>query len=282
SKGYVFNQERRFPYSYTFRDYVIQAFNQDVPFDQFILQQLAADRLPLDSDKHPLAAMGFLTVGRRFMNNIHDIIDDRIDVTTRGLLGLTVTCARCHDHKFDPIPTKDYYSLYGVFASSKEPSLLPVIETPRRTKEYLVFEKQLQEKEQKLQKFFDEKHQELEANFRRRAADYLLAGHDAHGKPKTEEFMFVTEGGELNPLGVARWRKFLEASKKSADPVFGMWHALAALPEKEFRTQAPPAVEKICKANTTNRLVAQTFAGTTPADLREVAKRYGDLFTATD
>src|SRR5262249_52889267 len=110
----------------------------------------------------------------------------------------------------------------------------------------------------------------------------LLAGHDAHGKPKTEEFMFVTEGGELNPLGVARWRKFLEASKKSADPVFGMWHALAALPEKEFRTQAPPAVEKICKANTTNRLVAQTFAGTTPADLREVAKRYGDLFTATD
>jgi mono/diheme cytochrome c family protein len=127
SKGYVFNQERRFPYAYTFRDYVIQAFNQDVPYDQFILQQLAADRLPLDSDKHPLAAMGFLTVGRRFMNNIHDIIDDRIDVTTRGLLGLTVTCARCHDHKFDPIPTGDYYSLYGVFASSKEPALPPVI-----------------------------------------------------------------------------------------------------------------------------------------------------------
>jgi mono/diheme cytochrome c family protein len=282
SKGYVFNQERRFPYSYTFRDYVIQVFNQDVPYDQFILQQLAADRLPLDSDKHQLAAMGFLTVGRRFMNNVHDIIDDRIDVTTRGLLGLTVTCARCHDHKFDPIPTKDYYSLYGVFASSKEPSLLPVIETPRRTKEYIVFEKQLQEKEQKLQKFFEEKHQELEANFRRRAADYLLAGHDARGKPKTEEFMFVTEGGELNPLGVARWRKFLESSKKSADPVFSMWHALAALPEKEFRTQSPPVVEKISKAKTTNSLVVQAFAGRPPADLREVAKRYGDLFTATD
>ena len=63
--------------------------------------------------------MGFLTLGRRFLNSQPDIIDDRIDVTCRGLLGLTVTCARCHDHKFDPIPTKDYYSLYGVFASSR-------------------------------------------------------------------------------------------------------------------------------------------------------------------
>ena len=65
--------------------------------------------------------MGFLTLGRRFLNNRHDIIDDRIDVVTRGFMGLTVTCARCHDHKYDPIPTADYYSLYGVFASSKEP-----------------------------------------------------------------------------------------------------------------------------------------------------------------
>ena len=66
--------------------------------------------------------MGFLTVGRRFLNNPHDIIDDRIDVLTRGTMALTVTCARCHDHKYDPIPTKDYYSLYGVLASSVEPA----------------------------------------------------------------------------------------------------------------------------------------------------------------
>jgi len=282
SKGYVFNQERRFPYSYTYRDYVIRAFNDDVSFDQFILEQLAADRLLLGEDKHPLAAMGFLTVGRRFMNNIHDVIDDRIDVTTRGLLGLTVTCARCHDHKFDPIPTRDYYSLYGVFASSVEPQLSPVIETPRRTKEYVVFERQLQEKERKLQQFFEHKHQELEANFRRRTADYLLAGHDARGKPKTEEFMFVTEGGELNPLGVGRWRKFLETSRKGSDPVFGAWHAFAVLPEKDFRDQALAVTTKIASTKTTNRLVAQAFAGTPPADLREVAKRYGDLFTAAD
>jgi len=282
SKGYVFTQERRFPYSYTFRDYVIRAFNEDVPFDEFILEQLAADRLPLGEDKHPLAAMGFLTVGRRFMNNTHDIIDDRIDVTTRGLMGLTVTCARCHDHKFDPIPTRDYYSLYGVFASSVEPPLPPVIETPRRTKEYVFFEKQLQEKERSLQQFFEHKHQELEASFRKRTADYLLAGNEARGKPKTEEFMFVTEGGELNPLGVARWRKFLETSRKGSDPVFAAWHSFAALPEKEFAAQGPGVMAKIASTKTNNRLVTQAFVDKAPADLREVAKRYGDLFTAAD
>jgi hypothetical protein len=69
--------------------------------------------------------MGFLTLGRRFLNNRHDIIDDRIDVTIRGMLGLTAACARCHDHKFDPIPTADYYSLYGVFDSSDEPGNEP-------------------------------------------------------------------------------------------------------------------------------------------------------------
>jgi hypothetical protein len=62
-----------------------------------------------------LAALGFLTVGRCFQNSINDIIDDRIDVVSRGLLALTVSCARCHDHKYDPIPTSDYYSLHGVF-----------------------------------------------------------------------------------------------------------------------------------------------------------------------
>ena len=106
---------------------MIRAFNDDLPYDRFVVEQIAADRLPAGEDTRPLAALGFLTLGRRFLNNRHDIIDDRIDVVTRGLLGLTVACARCHDHKFDPIPTEDYYSLYGVFASSVEPETLPEI-----------------------------------------------------------------------------------------------------------------------------------------------------------
>ncbi|HWA98149.1 MAG TPA: DUF1549 domain-containing protein, partial [Pirellulales bacterium] len=121
TKGYVFTQESRYPYAYTYRDYVIRAFNSDLPYNQFVLEQLAADLLPDQSDQQKLAALGYLTVGRRFGNNINDIIDDRIDVVGRGLMGLTVGCARCHDHKYDPIATDDYYSLYGVFASCTEP-----------------------------------------------------------------------------------------------------------------------------------------------------------------
>lgn len=123
TKGYVFTKDRNYYDAYKFRDWVVQSLNQDLPYDQFLLQQLVADQLP--KEQQALDAMGFLTLGRRFLNNTHDIIDDRIDVVTRGLMGLTVTCARCHDHKYDPIPTKDYYSLYGVFASSREPKSPP-------------------------------------------------------------------------------------------------------------------------------------------------------------
>lgn len=129
TKGYVFEEDRNYPNAYTYREWVIRAFNEDLPYDQFVMQQLAADRLPVTQgdDKRALAAMGFLTVGRRFLNNQPDIIDDRIDVTMRGFQGFTVACARCHDHKFDPIPTQDYYSLYGVFNSSEE-STQPISE----------------------------------------------------------------------------------------------------------------------------------------------------------
>ena len=71
-----------------------------------------------------------------FINNIHDVIDDRIDVVTRGLLGLTVSCARCHDHKYDAVPTADYYSLYGVFASSEAPLVPTQIDRPERVRSF--------------------------------------------------------------------------------------------------------------------------------------------------
>src|SRR5262249_32815067 len=96
TKGYVFFEDTNYPWAHTYRDYVIEALNADLPYDRFILEQLAADQLPLGKDRRALRAMGFVTMGGRFMNNPHDILDDRIDVVTRGLLGLTVTCARCH------------------------------------------------------------------------------------------------------------------------------------------------------------------------------------------
>jgi mono/diheme cytochrome c family protein len=167
TRGYVFTEERRFPYSYTYRDYVIKAFNDDLPYDQFVLQQLAADRLQLGDNRRPLAALGFLTLGRRFLNNQADIIDDRIDVTMRGLQAMTVGCARCHDHKFDPIPTKDYYSLYGVFASSVEPKEMPSLGEPERTPEYLAFEAELNKRLDAVKKFKEEHQAELDAKNRK-------------------------------------------------------------------------------------------------------------------
>jgi hypothetical protein len=89
TKGYVFQEDRNYPHAYTYRDWVIRAFNEDLPYDRFVIAQLAADRIDDPSVK---PATGFLTLGRRFINNQHDIIDDRIDVITRGLMGLTVSC----------------------------------------------------------------------------------------------------------------------------------------------------------------------------------------------
>jgi len=119
-------EDLHYPDAWSYRDYVIRAFNEDMPFNKFIMEQIAADKLNLTkTNRDDLAAMGFLTLGERFNGNNNDIINDRIDVVTKGFLGLTVTCARCHDHKFDPIPTRDYYSLHGVFNSSIEVS--PVV-----------------------------------------------------------------------------------------------------------------------------------------------------------
>ena len=81
-KGYVFFEDKKYPWAYTYRDYVVRALNEDLPYDRFITEQLAADRLDLGEDKRPLAAMGVLTVGDHFMNNVHDILDDQLDVAS--------------------------------------------------------------------------------------------------------------------------------------------------------------------------------------------------------
>ena len=112
-------QLARYIYAHTYRDWVIESMNEDKPYNQFLIEQFAADRQK--GDHGDLAALGFLTLGPRIAGG-DEIIDDRIDVTTRGIMGLSVYCARCHDHKFDPVPTADYYSLYGVFRSSREPN----------------------------------------------------------------------------------------------------------------------------------------------------------------
>lgn len=113
-------QARKYPNGYRYRDWLIQAFNTDLPYDRFIKEQLAADLLEEPDRLDRLPALGFLALGPVYYGDPKklDQLDDRIDTLTRGFLGLTVACARCHDHKYDPIPTRDYYSLAGVFAST--------------------------------------------------------------------------------------------------------------------------------------------------------------------
>ncbi len=139
TKGYVFMEERKYAFAYVYRDWVIKALNADLPYNDFLIDQLR--RRPAaptpNHDDGSLAAMGFLTVGRRFLNNQADIIDDRLDVIGRGTMGLTIACARCHNHKFDPIPTEDYYSLYGVLAGSVEKQV-PV--TPKSSEQAMILE----------------------------------------------------------------------------------------------------------------------------------------------
>ncbi len=117
-----------FPSAWRYRDYVIAAFNADTPYDQFIKEQIAGDLLPYTNDderNRQLIATGFLAMGPKGLNEKNkvqftmDVVDEQIDVTSRAVLGITVACARCHDHKFDPIPQKEYYGLAGIFRSSE-------------------------------------------------------------------------------------------------------------------------------------------------------------------
>jgi len=277
TKGYVFEEERRFPYAYTYRDWVIGAFNSDLPFDQFLIQQIAADKLDLGSDNSPLAAMGFLTLGRRFLNSTPDIIDDRLDVICRGTMGLTVGCARCHDHKFDPIPTSDYYSLYGVLDSSVEPKELPSLMPAASTSAALAFEKELKSRQAAVDAYKNEQARVILDAARKPAAiaDYLLGAQNTaidggDGKDELIRFLLV------------RYRAMLSAAGPR-HPVFGPWHAYAALPAAKFAAQSPQLTQNLFPSDGSGRksdvnpLIAQAFSDKPPASIREVAQRYGSV-----
>jgi hypothetical protein len=263
----MYGDARIRPFAYTYRDYVIRAFNDDKPFDQFVREQIAADRLGLPQDSPDLAAMGLLTLGRMFDNNRHDVIDDQIDVVTRGFLGLTASCARCHDHKFDPIPTADYYSLYGVFGSCREPYQRPRIEsTDGRSNKY---EQELQAKLDEVSALQSQRYDETLRAARERTADYLVKV--ATTEPDISEtsifFLSLVEG-QLRPQITYRWRKLIAQRAFADDSIFAPWHDLM----RDYRLQ-PEA----WKANGVDERIIDAMVSAKPKTATEVAQVYGEV-----
>jgi hypothetical protein len=199
---------KRYPYSYTYRDWVVSAFNSDMPYNQFLIEQIAADRLH-SADHGSLAALGFITLGRDPPKALPDTIDDRIDVITRGALGLTVTCARCHDHKYDPIPTRDYYSLYGVIANTREPlepPLLAPVSTESDTDRF--YEGLIRHWEDKIVEYRRKRHAILTAALKtpEELARYRSAVEETAAMSNTDVENFARTH-DLNLYLLLRWRK---------------------------------------------------------------------------
>lgn len=287
NKGYVFFEGQQYPWSHTYRDWVIRSLNEDLPYDQFVIAQLAADQLPpTERDRH-LAALGFVTIGGHFMNNVHDIFDDRIDVVSRGLLGLTATCARCHDHKFDPIPQADYYALYGVFRSSQEPLVPPRIagKIPE-TELFEEYEQELAVRRERLAAFLRRKHSELVASGRTRLAEYVLAAYASRDQPSTEDFMLLIPEGDLHPTVVQRYWLYLQRTKRTDDRIWRAWHALGLLKEEEFAAKAPEVLAGLRQPSAdqspAHPLVLQALSEPPVASLKETAERYAKLLLQID
>ena len=123
------DEDHRYPHAWRYRDYVIDAFNRDLPYDQFVREQIAGDLLPSadgqEVNRRGIIATGFLSLGPKALAQqdktrmLYDVYDEQVEVTGKAFLGLTISCARCHNHKFDPILTRDYYGMVGIFASTR-------------------------------------------------------------------------------------------------------------------------------------------------------------------
>jgi mono/diheme cytochrome c family protein len=206
-KGY-----RPYPNAYAYRDWVIQAFNDDMPYDQFVKAQLAGDLMPGNVRYKMLPATGFLGLGPWYYDNGSNAVTraderhDRVDAVTRGFLGLTVACARCHNHKYDPIPQTDYYALAGVFFNTiyEEYPLAPkkVVDAYTRLEDDLdMKQKILQEEQQNLST-------ELSRSLALQISNYLQGVYEVAGKPK-REMAQVVEQRKLDYELLDRWIKYM-------------------------------------------------------------------------
>ena len=200
-----------YPNAYVYRDWVIQAFNDDMPYDAFVRAQIAGDLLDEKTRYKTLPATGFLGLGPWYYDNgavevtRADERHDRVDVVTRGFLGLTVACARCHDHKYDPIPQTDYYSLAGVFLNTAyhEYSRVPksVLD------EYTRLEEEVEKKQKVLQEIQNNLSAQLSESLAFKTSNYLQGVYEVAGQKRDIET--VVEARKLDYELLERWIKYM-------------------------------------------------------------------------
>ena len=221
------DEDHRYPYAYRYRDYVIDSFNDDLPFDQFVREQIAGDLLPA-ADGAPLnergiVATGFLALGPKAVAQqdktkmLYDVYDEQVDVVSKAVLGMTLACARCHDHKFDPLLQVDYYSMAGVFANTRsfsDPSthvsklLFRPLVPDAEWKAYEAEQETIRKRKFELDNLADI---EIEAHVETVAphvAEYMLAAYSVYAKGADAS----AEAGKagLDAELVAKWADYLK------------------------------------------------------------------------
>ena len=281
--GYAFDQQDpRYPFAWTYRDWVVDALHRDLPYDRFVTLQLAADRIEPAVPRSDLAALGFLTVGRTFLGNTHDIIDDRIDLVTRGLMGLTVACGRCHDHKYEPVSTADYYALHGIFASSKIPEELPVIGDLTPGPEAEAFAAKLKELEAAVTAHESAVHVRAVREAVAHATDYFFEIARPSPRAADNRPPKLADGYELEQLLLDRLTRLLDKAEPT-HPILGAWAVARGKPDAEIG----PAVDALVAAwqklpeprdpKVVNPLVLQDLVSAKPTTLRQLAEMYARL-----
>jgi hypothetical protein len=199
--------------AYVYRDWVVKAFNDDMPYDQFVKAQVAADLMDEKISVRMLPGLGFLGQGPWFYDNgaveitRADERHDRIDVVSRGFLGLTVGCARCHDHKYDPISQRDYYAMAGVFASTRYSEYPQVPKSV--VEEYKQTEKRLENRQNLLSEFLSDEGKRLSESLAFQISKYMQAAWRIQGEPKAE-IAKVIEAEKLDYELLDRYLHFLK------------------------------------------------------------------------
>ena len=224
--------------AFRYRDWVIQAFNTDMPYDMFVRLQIAGD-LVSESEGDlftRIAGLGFLGLGAEYYKNtfreqaVADELDDRVDTLTRGFLGLTVSCARCHDHKFDPIPTRDYYSIAGIFNGSNltEAPLVPTDEV----KKYTDGQNRVKQQDDKIKAWLAERTTKIVDAEVAKTSKYLLTARDVLANPGTgskPDLDQRAKAASLDPRFLKQWVKYADPKNaKKAVPELKAWFALTA------------------------------------------------------